>query len=136
MAAGIGRALHVSEPSRSEERMGATSGTKDPAGLPPARAVRLEDEVAYVGGSVVSRTVAGQKGGSVTLFAFDAGQELSEHTAPFDAFVQVLDGRAEITVGGSPVEAAAGETVVMPANVPHALRAKERFKMLLTMVRS
>ena len=103
--------------------------------LPPARALRLADEVAYVAGSVVSRTIARKRGGSLTLFAFDAGQELSEHTAPFDAVVQVLDGRAELVVGGEVVQAAAGETVVMPAHVPHAVRANERFKMLLTMVR-
>lgn len=107
----------------------------DPAGLPPARPLRLDAQVEYLAGSVVSRTLARNKGGTLTLFAFDAGQGLSEHTAPFDAFVQVLDGRAEITVGGERLEAAAGETVLMPAGVPHALQARERFKMLLSMVR-
>jgi quercetin dioxygenase-like cupin family protein len=107
----------------------------DSAGLRPASAVRLDHEVDYQAGSVVSRTIARQKGGSLTLFAFDAGQELSEHTAPFDAVVQVLDGHAELVIGGAPVEAGPGETVVMPANVPHAVKARERFKMLLTMVR-
>lgn len=103
--------------------------------LPPATPVVLEREVAYVPGSVVSRTVAKSKGGSVTLFAFDAGQELSEHTAPFDAFVQVLDGSVELTIGGARVVARAGETVRMPAGIPHAVRAAEAFKMLLIMVR-
>ena len=103
--------------------------------LEPARPVHLEEEVAYVPGSVVSRTIAKRKGGSLTLFAFDAGQELSEHTAPFDAFVQVLDGGVELTIGGERVVARTGETVLMPAGVPHAVRAVERFKMLLSMVR-
>ncbi len=107
----------------------------DPAGLPPATAVRLDTELEYVSGSIVSRTIARNKGGSLTLFAFDAGQDLSEHTAPFDALVQVLDGSVELTIGGTPVVARAGETVLMPAGVPHAVHAPERFKMLLSMVR-
>ena len=103
--------------------------------LPPAQALRLGEQVGYVDGSIVSRTLAKAPGGSLTLFAFDAGQELSEHTAPFDAFVQVLDGAVELTIGGARVAARAGETVLMPAGVPHAVRATERFKMLLSMVR-
>ena len=107
----------------------------DSAALPPAHAVRLEQELDYVPGAVVSRTIAKTKGATLTLFAFGAGQELSEHTAPFDAFVQVLDGTVELTIGGQPVLARAGETVLMPANVSHAVRAVEPFKMLLSMVR-
>lgn len=107
----------------------------NPAALPPAKAVRLEAELAYQGGAVVSRTLAKTRGGSFTLFAFDAGQELSEHTAPFDAFVQVLDGEVELLIGGAPVVAGAGETVLMPAGIPHAVKARTRFKMLLTMLR-
>jgi quercetin dioxygenase-like cupin family protein len=103
--------------------------------LAPARPTVLEQELAYQPGAIVSRTLAKAKGGSVTLFAFDAGQELSEHTAPFDAFVQVLDGVVELTIGGEKVVARAGETVRMPAGIPHAVRAIESFKMLLTMVR-
>jgi quercetin dioxygenase-like cupin family protein len=103
--------------------------------LPPARPTVLERELAYQPGAIVSRTIAKAKGGSVTLFAFDAGQELSEHTAPFDAFVQVLDGAVELTIGGEKVVARPGETVRMPAGIPHAVRAVEAFKMLLTMVR-
>ena len=106
-----------------------------PNELAPAKATALEREVAYQPGAIVSRTIAKTKGGSLTLFAFDAGQELSEHTAPFDAFVQVLDGSVELTIGGEKVVARAGETVRMPANVPHAVRALEPFKMILTMVR-
>jgi len=83
----------------------------------------------------VSRTVAKARGGTISLFAFDAGEELSEHTAPFDAFVQVLDGAVELTIGGEKVLARAGETVRMSAGVPHAVRAIERFKMLLSLVR-
>ncbi len=100
-----------------------------------ARAVRLDGEVTYVPGSVVSRIITKARGGSLTLFAFDAGQELSEHTAPFDALVQVLDGSVELTIGGQKVVARAGESVLMPAGIPHAVRAPERFKMLLSMVR-
>ena len=104
--------------------------------LPAATPTVLPKELAYVPGGVVSRTLAKAKGGSLTLFAFDAGQELSEHTAPFDAFVQVLDGTVELTIGGEPVVAREGETVRMPAGIPHAVRALAPFKMLLTMVRS
>lgn len=103
--------------------------------LPPARPTVLEQELAYQPGAIVSRTIAKARGGSVTLFAFDAGQELSEHTAPFDAFVQVLDGSVELTIGGEKVVARAGETTRMPAGIPHALRALEPFKMILFMVR-
>jgi len=106
-----------------------------PSELSPAKPTVLEQEVAYQPGAVVSRTIAKARGGSVTLFAFDARQELSEHTAPFDAFVQVLDGTVELTIGGEKVVARAGQTVRMPAAIPHAVRAIERFKMLLTMVR-
>ena len=103
--------------------------------LPPARPAKLEQELAYQPGATVSRTIARARGGSMTLFAFDAGQELSEHTAPFDAFVQVLDGAVELTIGGEKVVARRGETVRMPAGIPHAVRALEAFKMILTMVR-
>jgi quercetin dioxygenase-like cupin family protein len=107
----------------------------NPAELAPARAVRLHEELAYQAGAVVSRTLAKTRGGSVTLFAFDAGQELSEHTAPFDAFVQVLDGEVELVIGGASVPARTGETVLMPKGVPHAVKATTAFKMLLTLVR-
>ena len=103
--------------------------------LPPARPVRLAEQIEYASGSIVSRTLAKGRAGSLTLFAFDRGEELSEHTAPFDAFVEVLDGAVELTIGGERVPARAGETVRMPANVPHAVHAAERFKMLLSMVR-
>ena len=101
-----------------------------------AQVSRVVDMVGYQDGAVVSRTVLKQPAGNVTLFAFDAGQELSEHTAPYDALVQVLDGEAEITIAGRPHRLRVGDMIVMPANKPHALRAPARFKMLLTMIRS
>ena len=91
--------------------------------------------VEYADGAVVSRTLHKRKTGTLTLFAFDRDQGLSEHTAPFDATVLVVDGRAELTLGGRKIDAAAGQLVVMPADVPHALHAPERFKMLLIMIR-
>jgi quercetin dioxygenase-like cupin family protein len=112
-----------------------SEGNKAANELPEAKPVQLAGEIDYLAGSVVSRTLIKNKGGSLTLFAFDQGQGLSEHTAPFDAFVQVLDGVVELLIGGEKVLARAGDTVRMPANVPHGLTAKERFKMLLSMVR-
>ena len=105
----------------------------DAALAQPADLAALVD---YQPGSVVSRTLVKKPTGTVTLFAFDAGQDLSEHTAPFDAMVQLVEGAAELSIGGRPVRLAAGQVVVMPAGVPHAVRAVERFKMLLTMIRS
>ena len=89
----------------------------------------------YQEGAVVSRTVIDKNAGTVTLFAFDEGEGLSEHTAPFDAMVYVLDGEAEVTIAEKPLRVKAGEMVVMPANKPHALRAVERFKIVLIMIR-
>jgi quercetin dioxygenase-like cupin family protein len=106
-----------------------------PTGLPAGRPVTLHELTDYVPGSVVSRTLVKNAAGTITLFAFDAGQGLSEHTAPYDAVVQVLDGAVDLTIGGKAVSAVAGETVLMPAHVPHALHASQRFKMLLTMIR-
>ena len=96
---------------------------------------QLIDLVDYQEGAVVSRTIVKQKTGTVTLFAFDKGEELSEHTAPFDALVYVLDGEAEITIAGKPFLMKAGELIIMPANEPHALKAVKRFKMMLVMIR-
>ena len=103
--------------------------------IPAGQAVRLADHVQYADGSIVSRALVQKPIGSLTLFAFDAGQALSEHTAPYDAYVQVLDGEGEIVVAGQPIAARAGDVVLMPANVPHAVNARQRFKMLLTMIR-
>lgn len=97
---------------------------------------RLADGVEYAAGSVVSRTVTEDERRTVTLFAFDRGQALSEHSAPFDAFVGVLEGEAELVIGGEAVRATPGGFVTMPANVPHAVRAVEPFKMVLVMLRA
>jgi quercetin dioxygenase-like cupin family protein len=100
------------------------------------RVLPTADLVGYQEGAVVSRTLMNQKMGTVTLFAFDAGQELSEHTAPYDALVQALDGEAEITIAGQPYHLKVGEAIIMPANDPHAVKALTQFKMMLTMIRS
>ncbi len=96
----------------------------------------LVDLVDYQSGSVVSRTMIEKLGGTITLFAFDAGQGLSEHTAPFDAVVYVFDGQAEVTISAKPAIVKQGEMVIMPAGKPHALRAIDRFKMMLVMIKS
>jgi quercetin dioxygenase-like cupin family protein len=109
----------------------------------PSQAKTLQSQVAnasewvgYQQGSVVSREIMSRKKGTVTLFAFDEGQGLSEHTAPFDALVYLLDGQAEILIAGKPFQLGEGEMIIMPANVPHALNAVKRFKMILTLIRS
>ena len=101
-----------------------------------AMALKLSGLAEYQAGAVVSRTLIDKKIGTVTIFAFDEGQGLSEHTAPFDAFVQIVDGEASITISGKTLVAAAGEIVIMPAGEPHSLRAVKRFTMLLTMIRA
>jgi len=97
---------------------------------------RLVDLVAYQGDAVVSRTLVDKKTGTITLFSFDEGQGLSEHTAPFDALVYLVDGEAEISISGKAFRLREGEIIMMPANQPHALKALKRFKMLLIMIRS
>jgi quercetin dioxygenase-like cupin family protein len=97
---------------------------------------RLADLVAYQPGSVVSRVLLKKETGNVTLFAFGRGEELSEHTVPFDALVTLVDGKAEITIGSDAFPIEAGETITLPANVPHAVRAVEDFKMMLVMLRN
>ena len=104
--------------------------------LPFAERLRTLDLIAYQDGAVVSRTLLKRASGTLTMFAFDQGQGLSEHTAPFDALVQVLDGEAEVVIAGKPHHLAAGDVILMPANQPHALTAQTRFKMLLTMLRA
>ena len=100
-----------------------------------AKPVRLADLIDYQEGSVVSRTIVDKEAGTITLFAFDEGQGLSEHTAPFDALVYNLDGEVEVTISGKAVQLKKEEMLIMPANKPHALKATKRFKMLLTMIR-
>src|SRR4030043_961480 len=100
------------------------------------QAIKLIDLADYQEGSIVSRTIVDKKTGTVTFFAFDEGQGLSEHTAPFDALVYLLEGEAEVSISGKPVRLQSGEMVIMPANHPHALKAIKKFKMILTMIRS
>lgn len=100
------------------------------------RAQTLAALVQYQAGAVVSRTLIDKKIGTLTLFAFDAGQGLSEHTAPYDAFVQIVDGAADITIAGVAQRVNAGQMIIMPANVTHAVRAAGPFKMLLVMIRA
>jgi len=95
----------------------------------------MDQAVQYSDNSIVSRQVIKETGGNISLFAFDKGQELSEHTAPFDALVQVLDGKVEIKIAGKEYLLEQGSSIIMPAGIPHAVRAVERFKMLLTMIR-
>lgn len=99
------------------------------------KVLNLEQMVEYSSGGVISKQVLKNQSGNITLFSFDKGQGLSEHTAPFDAVVHVLDGEAQIIIGGNSNLIKKGESIIMPANVTHALQAVERFKMLLTMIK-
>ncbi|HHV24967.1 MAG: cupin domain-containing protein [Methanosarcina sp.] len=101
-----------------------------------ARVFKAEDLIEYQEGAVVSKEIIRKDTGTVTIFAFEKGEGLSEHTAPFDAMVQVIDGKAEITISGNKNILEKGDTIIMPANEPHALHALERFKMVLIMIRS
>lgn len=94
------------------------------------------DSIDYSDGSVVSKTILKKPTGNITLFAFDKGEGLSEHTSPFEALVQLLDGEAEISIGGSQFSLHSGESIILPANLPHSLKATEKFKMMLTMIKS
>lgn len=100
------------------------------------KTLKIVDLIEYQEGAVVSREIIRKETGTVTIFAFDKGEGLSEHTAPFDAMVQVVDGKAEIIIDGKSNILDAGEMIIMPANIPHALNAMERYKMVLTMIRS
>jgi quercetin dioxygenase-like cupin family protein len=116
----------------------ATMSTKPNSNprLTPAETYSIMKLVDYAEGAIVSRTLVENNSGTVTLFAFDAGQNLSEHTTPFDALVHVLEGKAEFVIGGKAVEANTDEILLMPANVPHAVKALEHFKMLLIILRN
>lgn len=100
-----------------------------------AKVFQFDTSVEYADSSVVSKNVLKNEAGNVSLFSFDKDEGLSEHTAPFDALVQVIDGKAEIIIDGKPYELSANDSIIMPANVPHALRAVEKFKMILTMIK-
>ena len=95
----------------------------------------INDSIEYSDGGVVSKPIIQRKVGNVTLFAFDKGQQLSEHTAPFDALINIIDGTGEILINKKPFKLKAGESIIMPANVPHAVNAVEKFKMVLTMIK-
>ena len=97
--------------------------------------MKLSEEINYSDGAVVSKTIIDKKTGTITVFAFDKGQGLSEHTAPFDAFVNVVDGEANVIIGGKENIVKVGEYIVMPANIPHAIKADAKFKMLLIMIK-
>jgi len=97
--------------------------------------LNLSEMISYQDGSVVSKEIIKKQTGTVTLFAFDKGQGLSEHTAPFDALVNIIDGQAEVTISGKPFIVKKGEMIIMPANKPHSLKAVEKFKMLLVMIK-
>jgi len=99
------------------------------------KVLNFEEMVEYSSGGVISKQIMKNQSGNITLFSFDQGQGLTEHTAPFDAVVQILDGKAEILIGGNLNLVKKGESIIMPANVTHALQAVERFKMLLTMIK-
>lgn len=96
----------------------------------------FKESVDYAEGAIVSKTVLKKESGNISLFAFAKGEALSEHTAPFDAMIQVVDGKGEITTGGKPFILESGQTIIMPANIPHAVKAVEKFKMVLTMIKS
>lgn len=103
--------------------------------FPKAKVIRFKDEVGYQQGAIVSKTIAKNNSGNVSLFAFSKGEALSEHTAAFDAMIQVLDGKAEVLINGQSFDLVEGDTIIMPANIPHAVKATEDFKMLLTMIK-
>jgi len=101
-----------------------------------AKAQNMVKMTDYANDSIVSKTILDKAAGSITLFAFDKGQKLSEHTSPYDAVVQVLDGTAQITIDGNNKDVLSGEIIIMPANIPHSVTANEKFKMLLIMIRT
>jgi Uncharacterized conserved protein, contains double-stranded beta-helix domain len=101
-----------------------------------AKVFSFNDSVEYASGGILSKTVLKKETGNISLFSFAKGEALSEHTAPFDAMIQVVDGKGEVTIGGKPYILKAGEAIIMPANIPHAVKAVEKFKMVLTMIKS
>ena len=101
-----------------------------------AKVFSFNDSVEYASGGILSKTVLKKETGNISLFSFAKGEALSEHTAPFDAMIQVVDGNGEVIIGGKSFILEAGQTIIMPANISHAVKAVERFKMVLTMIRS
>lgn len=107
----------------------------EPNIFPKAQALNPETQIEYQDGSIVSKTIVKKEKGNITLFAFDKGQGLSEHTAPFDALICVIEGKSEVTIGGNSNIVETGQIIMMPANIPHAVNAIERFKMMLIMIK-
>lgn len=103
--------------------------------IEPSKIFVSEESIEYADGSVVSKTILKKTTGNITLFAFDIGEGLSEHSSPYEALVQLLDGKAEIIIGGTSYNLNAGQNIILPANIPHALKANEKFKMMLTMIK-
>jgi quercetin dioxygenase-like cupin family protein len=101
-----------------------------------SKVFNFNESVEYASGGILSKTVLKKETGNISLFSFAIGEALSEHTAPFDAMIEVVDGKGEVTIGGKPYLLKAGEAIIMPANIPHAVKAVEKFKMVLTMIRS
>lgn len=101
-----------------------------------ARVFSLNDSVEYASGGILSKTILKKETGNISLFSFAKGEALSEHTAPFDAMIQIVDGKSEIIIGGKSFFLEAGQVIIMPASIPHAVKATEKFKMVLTMIRS
>ena len=101
-----------------------------------AKVFSFNDSVEYASGGILSKSVLKKETGNISLFSFAMGEALSEHTVPYDAMIQIVDGKGEITIGGTPYILQAGEAIIMPANIPHAVKAVEKFKMVLTMIRS
>jgi quercetin dioxygenase-like cupin family protein len=109
--------------------------SNNPGALPPSEVATLTETVRVAPGAIVSRTIMRSAGGNVTVFAFDADQALSEHSAPFDAMVQLLDGELVVSIAGDEYTLAPGETIIMPADVPHAVRAPEEARWMLVMLK-
>lgn len=106
------------------------------ANIEPSKIFESRESIGYADNSVVSKTILKLPAGNITLFAFDKDEGLAEHSSPHDALVQLLDGEAEITIGGELFNLQSGQSIILPANIPHALKAKEKFKMMLTMIKS
>ena len=116
--------------------MANCDGNKSALDACMGRSQELVSLVEYADDSIVSKTILNEPAGTITLFAFDMGQKLSEHTSPYDAVIQIVDGLALLTIGGQDIRVSAGEIIIMPANVPHEVAAEEKFKMVLTMIRA
>jgi len=107
----------------------------EPSLFPKGQSLKPEEQIGYQSGSIVSKTIVKKEKGNITLFAFDKDQSLSEHTAPFDALLSVIDGKAEVVIGGNSNIVLSGQMILMPANIPHAVNTVEKFKMMLVMVK-